>query len=527
MKKNRLWLDMGLIFMIAILVRVFYINQLSHSYFFAPFKGGFDDYIYDNWARQILSGNWFGDGVIYIYRMPLYAYFLSFIYYLAGHSFLVVYIIQAVIGVLACLFVYFIGKKAFNRSTGLIGGILAALYGPFIFYSGMLVGETLCLLTTYAAIWLLVSFQDMPKKYFLFFTGVLMGISVLLRGNMLVAAVFIVVWLANLKKCTVSGIFLFLLGMALAVSPVAVRNYIKEKDFVPINASAGLNFYIGNAYGADGKYRVVDEVSNNPEEMLKRSIDIANKKGRGPLKPSGVSQYWLNQAIRSVSDNGVMFLVPLYIKKLILFWNGYEQPDIWDYYFFRQYIPVLKFLLVNFSLLAALAFAGMILGWPQRDRASVIYTFIWGYMFSLCLFFINSRYRIQVVPALCIFAGFTLASVRRVFKTDRARAIKAAVIFMAMLAFSNIAVEKGNFATSHNSLGILLKRDGKVQEAVKEYQKAIEVAPAYPSPYYNLGILYRDGGEQGLAAQYFKKALEADPHFSAAQRELRNITEED
>jgi superkiller protein 3 len=69
----------------------------------------------------------------------------------------------------------------------------------------------------------------------------------------------------------------------------------------------------------------------------------------------------------------------------------------------------------------------------------------------------------------------------------------------------------------------VLKRQGKIEDAIKAYNKAIEIAPRYPSPYYNLGILYRDTGQRDIAVSFFKKAIEIAPDFVAAKKELNNM----
>ena len=91
------------------------------------------------------------------------------------------------------------------------------------------------------------------------------------------------------------------------------------------------------------------------------------------------------------------------------------------------------------------------------------------------------------------------------------------------IIFSNIGIQKIGFETSYNSLGILLKRSGRIEEAIETYRKAIDSAPLYPSPYYNLGILYRDTGRMDKAAPLFKKALELDPGFYLAEENLRDL----
>lgn len=133
-------IHVAIVFGVAILIRFLYIKQLSQSYFFAPFSGGYDDYIFDNWAQEILKGNWLGDKLIYIYRMPLYVYFLSFIYFLFGHMYAAVYISHSLLGAATCVVVYAIGRMLFSRGVGLLAGFIVALYGPILFYTGMLVG---------------------------------------------------------------------------------------------------------------------------------------------------------------------------------------------------------------------------------------------------------------------------------------------------------------------------------------------------------------------------------------------------
>lgn len=520
------------IFVLALIVRLVYIKALHNTYFFAPFKGGYDDYMFDMWAQEILKGNWLGNPAIYIYRMPLYVYFLSLVYFVLGHSYWALYLLQSFIGALTCVIVYAIASLLFNRTVGLVAGAVNALYGIFLFYNGMVVGETLALFTTCSAFLFLSVFQKKEKLYYLFLSGIFIGLSALLRGNMLVVLPLLILWLATFFRKNriikiVSYVLILAAAVLLAISPIIVRNYVCEKDFVPISALGGLNLYIGNAFGADGKYRAIEGVGGNPEEMIAGSVRIAEKNVGRSLKPSEVSNYWMNQTLRSIKEHRGSYLMPLIAKKFMLFWNAYELPDIWDYYFFRQYVPVLQFPLFGFSVIAAFGLVGMYLGWARKRDLSLLYLFIVGYLASLLLFFITSRYRMQVVPFLAIFGAYAIVNIGTVFKEDKRRAMVCVIILIAALMFSHIPVRKVSFETSHNSLGILLKRDGRVKEAVEEYNKAIEIAPKYPTPYYNLGVLYVDMEEYDKALAYFKKTLELDPGFGAAREMIEKIKDQE
>ncbi len=516
------------IFLIALIIRVIYIHQLSHTYFFSPFEGGFDDYVFDNWAGEILKGNWLGDKTIYIYRMPLCAYFLSLIYSIFGHSYWAAYIIQSFIGAITCVLIYLIGKMLFTRSVGLIAGIIAALYSPFIFYSGMLVGETLGIFIVCLAFLFLLLFQKTRKLYYLFPAGLSIGLSMLIRGNILIMLPFIFLWLFMIygKRPILARslpILVFVIGVFLSISPVLLRNYFVEKDVVPIVASGGLNIYIGNAYGADGKFRAVESVGGNLESMLKNSVKIAEKSAGRKLKPSAVSNFWVRETLKSISANGTLFIFPLIAKKFALFWNSYELPDIWDFYFFKLYIPLFNFPLTTFLFIAPLSFMAMYLTWPKRKELSLLYIFIFGYMLSLLITFITARYKTQAIPFLIILASYAVVQFKDLLTRDRNKLIICISILIGGFLFCNIPFEKISFETSLNSLGIVLKRTGKIEEAIAAYKKAIEIAPGYPSPYYNLGILYRDTGQYDLARAYFLEALRVAPDFEEARQKLAEL----
>lgn len=522
-------IHVAIVFGVALLVRFFYIKQLSQSYFFAPFTGGYDDHIFDNWAQEILKGNWLGDRLIYIYRMPLYVYFLSFIYFLFGHTYAVVYIFHSFLGAVTCVVVYAIGRMLFSRGCGLLAGFIVALYGPILFYTGMLVGEILGMLITCLAFVSLIYFQKTKRYRHLFISGILIGLSMLIRGNMLIVLPFILGWIFFLfrKESMLKPlryITVLCVGVIIAVSPIMIRNYIAEKDFVPITALGGLNIYIGNAHGADGKYHLVKGIGTNPEDMIRNSIRIAEERAGKSLRPSEVSSFWIMETLRSIKEHGIGPFALLIAKKFVMFWNAYEAPDIWDYNFFKQFIPLLSFPLFTFLLLAPLSMVGGILSWDRRVDVSLLCIFIIGYMFSLVSIFITSRYRVQVVPFLAVLAAYGVIGMPRVFKNYKSKFMVCAAIFLFSIIFACLPIiERIDFETSYNSLGIVLKKQGRFEEAVKMYTKAIQIAPNYPSPYYNLGLLYRDTGQTDLAVQYLNKTIQLAPDFTRAIEELNKL----
>ena len=342
----------------------------------------------------------------------------------------------------------------------------------------------------------------------------------------------IVVWLflssyqESIKKASVS-VLILILGVVGVITPIFLRNYIYEKDIVPITALAGLNLYIGNAQGADGRFRSVEEISSNPEDMIRSSIIKAEEQEGRSLKPSEVSSYWTKSTLRSVKKQGFSSLARLYTHKVVLLLNGYELPDIWDYYFIRQFIPILGAPLVSFYLILPLCLAGIFLMFTSKynKNYALLLVYIIAYAASLIFVFITSRYRVTIVPLMAIASSFVFAEWRKIFD-NRKIFIIMIIIAVGGIYLVNIPIRQISFETSYNSLGIVLKTSGDYKNAELMYNKALEIAPRYPNPYYNLALLYRDKGDKSRAIANLEKAIAIDPDFVVAKKELVRLKRE-
>ncbi len=116
----------GGILLLAIILRVVYFFQLKNNdpYFFVPHEGD-DTYMYVNAAKEILDGTFpkapFGYN-------PLYYYFLALCYLISGYNLIFPRVVQFILGVVTCLLTYLIGKQLFNKTVGMIGALLCALW---------------------------------------------------------------------------------------------------------------------------------------------------------------------------------------------------------------------------------------------------------------------------------------------------------------------------------------------------------------------------------------------------------------
>jgi hypothetical protein len=120
---------------------------------------------------------------------------------------------------------------------------------------------------------------------------------------------------------------------------------------------------------------------------------------QAPLMPVTSLAFWAHQA-----------------EKAALFWWGYEVPQNMNYYFIREFSPILRLPVLAFWFVAPLSWLGL---WWSRGRwreLLPLHLAMLSYYVATFVFLITARYRIPIVPALMPFAAFALAGL-----WDRAR----------------------------------------------------------------------------------------------------------
>ena len=81
----------------------------------------------------------------------------------------------------------------------------------------------------------------------------------------------------------------------------------------------------------------------------------------------------------------------------------------------------------------------------------------------------------------------------------------------ALLSYQQIIKKDPSLAGPYYNIGIILKRNGKIEKAEDSYKKAISLKPDYVQAYNNLGVLYKDNQKYENAIKMFTKAIEIQP----------------
>ncbi len=88
----------------------------------------------------------------------------------------------------------------------------------------------------------------------------------------------------------------------------------------------------------------------------------------------------------------------------------------------------------------------------------------------------------------------------------------------------NEVLEAGSTSLNvFNTLGVLHRKKGDVEQALHQYKKALKVHPEEPYIYYNIGRLYLDMKNTTKAKTYFQAALDKDHGFEEAKQVIKAI----
>jgi 4-amino-4-deoxy-L-arabinose transferase-like glycosyltransferase len=543
------------IFLFAFALRVIYLVQLRSSPLFdTPVM---DALYHHQWALKLAAGDWIGNEAFF--RAPLYPYFLGIVYKLFGQSFLIPRLIQLIIGASSCVIIWLIGCNLFDRRVGLISGIIAALYGPFMYFEAELLITPLIVFLSLCSIYLLIK-----DKFF--WAGIILGMAAITRPNILLFILFVpllgyfFVRRANHEghHRSLSSLFVPWIGVFLFVAPVTVRNWAVSKDSVLIASQGGVNFYIGNNPHSNGVTAIVPGTRGTWWGGYHDAVRMAEISAGRKLKPSEISDFWFKQAFDFIRTQPLAS-TKLMLRKTCIFWLGWEPPNNQNIGFFRTYSRLLSMLVWQcgiffpFGLLAPLALCGIFISLREWRKHVFAFGFILLYMVSVIAFFVCSRFRIPVAAGLIPYASFFIVYIwRKIRQRDRTWIpyTSAFIVIAILLNFdflrihedshseSNLTVgtvysKKGMYrealnhlsrvvreqperADVHNNIGNMYARQDRDKEALHAYFKAINADPSYEKTYFNLGTFCMKHKKYGQAVGYYRKAVELAPAYELA-----------
>ncbi len=533
---QREWMPVAIVFVLALIVRsiYFYINRTNNPLFYFPML---DALFHHDWAREILSGDFWGREVFF--RAPFYAYLLAFLYKLSGSSIAFAVYVQHIIGSLSVVLVYLLARRHFSPRVSLAAGIIAALYWPLIFFEGDLLFETLIVFLDLVLLLILTVAVQRRSGRMLFAAGIVLGLSAVTRPSILILLPVLPLVFHSFPaaregtpragRAWLRPTALVVAGSLVFILPVLVRNFVVGHDFVPIASQGGVNFYIGNNPESNGSQAFVPGARGDLYGTYQGAIELAEKDAGRKLKPSEVSNYYTKKALGFIASSpGPAF--NLFCKKLYLFWAGIERSnDKYIQFFWRRY-GLGKVPLPGFWLVGPLSLLGGVLLIRRWREFSLFYLFVLSYMIGVVIFFVNGRFRLPVVPVLIIFASYALlhtyAAVRAKSK-DLVRIVPILAVCVFIVDTDYIAfrgVRAFDETIAHYELASAYLKKGDKYSALSEFERANEIQKKYPTPGYsqisgavdlNIGMMYWEKGLYSRAAEAFERIGDTDQNVVA------------
>ena len=442
------WLWPLAIFVLALAVRALHLRESLAGPLMRGEPPMIDSRYYDKEAREIAAGDWLGDEVFYL--APLYPYSLGVVYALVGTDagsdpIRTARWVQACFGALACVLVYAIGVLAFDRRVGVVAGLLAAGYGFFLYYDGLLMPSSQVLFVHLGSVLALLWAARAPSPARWLLGGLMLGLAAASQGTALLWALVAVLWVlvdrsGPARRERAARAAWILAGLLPLVATITVRNWVVGRDLVLLTSNAGKNLWIGNHPGASGLWELLPE-----KDVWGSGLDFYIKdvpRGADDPSPSESSRYFRTKAIAFAREHPGE-AARLAARKLALFLNAVEAGSRDQFYFARRYSTPMRTTPLSFGLLVPIGLTGLALSMRRRGRAcGLLALAVLAQVAAFVPFFVVARYRVVAVALLLVFAA---AQVLWWIERGRARDWRAigasAAVYVAFLGLVHLPLE--------------------------------------------------------------------------------------
>lgn len=367
---------------------------------------------YYEWALEILAGTPAPGPFLY---EPLYAYLQAALYALGGIDFHHVLVFQAVAGSFGAVLAYLILLDHLPPRWSLAGALAYAAYPATLLADTLPIKEPLATLLLLAALLLLQRHVRSGRPQTLFLAGLVFGLVLLVRENLLALVPFLVLFLfaaggGAALAARRSGVLL--LGVALAVLPVTARNCLVGGDCVFVAASGGSNLFMAFSERSRGDSFVQPAFARSgPARLTEDSIAEAARLAGRPVTPSEASRFWSREALAYVLDHPARSL-GLLAQRLWVSLGNDEISGNYPHEFFSRINPLIGFNPLGFGLLLAFG----VVGWwcARKDRVTLLFPAVFfGTWVSFLPFWTLDRFRLPMVLPLIVGSLFAVREILR------------------------------------------------------------------------------------------------------------------
>jgi 4-amino-4-deoxy-L-arabinose transferase-like glycosyltransferase len=424
----------GLFWALVAVLAVAFVARVVAAFYGWDFRNGSDADMYERLAAQLFHhGEWGIPGSANPYDFaPGAPLFAAAIYNLIGDvSPLAARLGLAVAGTAGVLVVYLLGRRLGGPRAGLVAAGLAAVYPPTLFYTSLLSGEPLAILSVAGAVLAFLWACDPGRSPWAWaLPGFLLGLTAFLRPEYLaltallaVLAVVLVGRRAGAWRGAAAG-GLMALAFAATIAPWTTIASNDLGRFVPVSTGGGKALFIGTYLPGDGlhertkahlyhRFRGADP---SPEELrqlpMNPMLDEVAEEYPALPRDEALGRVGRENLVHWATDEP-RALAQMIAGKVAHMWHGSGSPS---------YTPTGG--AVHYLMLVA-GFAGLVLLLARRRwEVLPILVLLVGISLIGGLLLAGTRRNLPVMPLVIAMAGVSLVAA---FDWVRARSARRRV----------------------------------------------------------------------------------------------------
>lgn len=379
--KGKIWLI--ILFFLAFLIR--FIFSLTLSPFLFP-----DEVTYMKMLESVREGKGLSYPHLTASMLPGYPLFLLLVTSLPFPDLGEIRFFQALLGGVLTLLVFLLGKEIFSLRVGISSSLITAFYPTLVFFSGLVLSESLYTLLTLLFIFSIYRFSQNFSYRWAILTGLWGSLSSLVRATTLSLSplLYLVLFIYSLKeRKRILPILLSLFIFSVIYSPWVIRNWLQFHHFILTTTDGGWVLYSGNnpmnktGGGIEGVDVIFPEEARNLSEIERDT-------------------YFKKKAWEFIKSHPGRFF-SLSIKKFVRVWRLYPSPtsgmDSLKYRLIMlfTYAPLIPFSLIGY-------FSSF-----KYFRKTFSLILLVSVFTLLHMIFIGSiRYRVPLLPVFIILAAY-------------------------------------------------------------------------------------------------------------------------
>ncbi|NOV03349.1 ArnT family glycosyltransferase [Paenibacillus planticolens] len=245
--KRGIWIALLFIMAAGLYLRLHYVMEAEYP----PLE--WDQLEYTKTAIQLLDKGFYAyrDTVPNSLVTPGFPLFLAGVFKLVGHeslesALMVVRIFNCFIALGAIVFLFLIGSRLFHPLTGLIASGFAAVYPSYVWSTSLILTEVPFLTAFTGLLYVQVRINQDNKRRDHLWMGLLLGLCVLIRPNVLPLGIlpYLFLW-GKSKKIDAAYAGLAALSFACVMMPWWIRNWVTFHQLIFIAKGEAGNPFLG------------------------------------------------------------------------------------------------------------------------------------------------------------------------------------------------------------------------------------------------------------------------------------------